>query len=228
MLRYNTSTVLKLNAIARHIEPPGAVIFSSDDLILQLNQTDTKQAQKPNSVSPIKHPKMQKKILTKEFVSDGQRIANPVASETTTQFINREKGENEIIKKAYETPIKGFVYSRPAEQQPQMQQPQIQQPLLQRPQMKEQPETAFENVENVREPITNLPRKINPLQYQIDKNRAEKLFELEQEAAVPEEYELDNYINYEPSVRKIPMRAKYPISRDIRSKSAIAGKLYLL
>lgn len=29
MLRYNTSTVLKLNAISRHVEPPGAVVFSS-------------------------------------------------------------------------------------------------------------------------------------------------------------------------------------------------------
>lgn len=29
MLRYNTSTILKLNAISRHVEPPGAVIFSS-------------------------------------------------------------------------------------------------------------------------------------------------------------------------------------------------------
>lgn len=29
MLRYNTSTVLKLNAISRHVEPPGAFIFSS-------------------------------------------------------------------------------------------------------------------------------------------------------------------------------------------------------
>jgi len=29
MLRYNTSTILKLNAISRHVEPPGNVIFSS-------------------------------------------------------------------------------------------------------------------------------------------------------------------------------------------------------
>lgn len=29
MLRYNTSTVVKLNVISRHVEPPGAVIFTS-------------------------------------------------------------------------------------------------------------------------------------------------------------------------------------------------------
>lgn len=29
MLRYNTSTVVKLNAMSRHVEPPGAVIFTS-------------------------------------------------------------------------------------------------------------------------------------------------------------------------------------------------------
>lgn len=70
MLRYNTSTVLKLYAIARHVEPPGAVIFSTDDLILQLNQSDTRQLYKQsNSVSPIKHPKMRiQKINSKEMI----------------------------------------------------------------------------------------------------------------------------------------------------------------
>jgi hypothetical protein len=29
MLRYDTSTVVKLNAVSRHVEPPGAVIFTS-------------------------------------------------------------------------------------------------------------------------------------------------------------------------------------------------------
>lgn len=70
MLRYNTSTVLKLYAIARHVEPPGAVIFSTDDLILQLNQSDTRQLYKQSSsVSPIKHPKMRiQKINSKEMI----------------------------------------------------------------------------------------------------------------------------------------------------------------
>lgn len=32
MLRYNTSTVVKLNVVSRHVEPPGAVIFTSGEL----------------------------------------------------------------------------------------------------------------------------------------------------------------------------------------------------
>lgn len=63
MLRYNTSTVLKLFAITRHIQSPGAVIFSTDDLLLQLNQTELKQLEKQIAVSPLKHPKLLKKLL---------------------------------------------------------------------------------------------------------------------------------------------------------------------
>jgi len=36
MLRYNTSSVLKLYAISRHIEPPGAVIFSTGNYFITL------------------------------------------------------------------------------------------------------------------------------------------------------------------------------------------------
>ncbi|KAH8374869.1 hypothetical protein KR200_007796, partial [Drosophila serrata] len=60
-LRYNESTVLKLYGIARHIEPPGAVLFSTDDLEVQLNRT-----QRPapaGKKSPLKHPKLLKKLL---------------------------------------------------------------------------------------------------------------------------------------------------------------------
>lgn len=76
LLRYNSSTVLQLYAIARHIEPPGAVIFSTDDLILQLNQTyvppqsqSKQQQQQQSPVFPLKHPKMRlPKITSKELV----------------------------------------------------------------------------------------------------------------------------------------------------------------
>lgn len=64
MLRYNTSTVLQLHAISRHIQSPGALIVSTDDLLLQLNQTELKQLERQMAVSPLKHPKMQKKIQT--------------------------------------------------------------------------------------------------------------------------------------------------------------------
>ncbi|XP_030374419.1 uncharacterized protein LOC115623988 [Scaptodrosophila lebanonensis] len=60
-LRYNESTVVKLYAIARHIEPPGAVLFSTDDLEVRLNRT-LRPAQKSKQ-SPLKHPKLLKKLL---------------------------------------------------------------------------------------------------------------------------------------------------------------------
>ncbi|XP_060646126.1 uncharacterized protein LOC132784493 isoform X1 [Drosophila nasuta] len=60
-LRYNESTVLKLYAIARHIEPPGAVLFSTDDLEVQLNRTQRPAA--TGKQSPLKHPKLLKKLL---------------------------------------------------------------------------------------------------------------------------------------------------------------------
>lgn len=64
MLRYNTSTVLQLHAMSRHIQSPGVLIVSTDDLLLQLNQTELKQLERQMAVSPLKHPKMQKKIQT--------------------------------------------------------------------------------------------------------------------------------------------------------------------
>lgn len=70
MLRYNTSSVLKLFAITRHIQSPGAIIFSTDDLLLQLNQTELKQLAKQMAVSPFKHPKMLMKLLPKQEIGE--------------------------------------------------------------------------------------------------------------------------------------------------------------
>lgn len=70
MLRYNTSTVVKLNAMSRHVEPPGAVIFTSDDISLQLNQSDnpkTSTPQNANNRQPLKHPKMRIKPAQNRF-----------------------------------------------------------------------------------------------------------------------------------------------------------------
>ncbi|XP_058825004.1 uncharacterized protein LOC131685356 [Topomyia yanbarensis] len=70
MLRYNQSSVLKLYAINRHVEPPGAVIFSTDDLVVKLNETET-QRLREEYVAPIKHPKM--KLKGKD---DGQKASD--------------------------------------------------------------------------------------------------------------------------------------------------------
>lgn len=71
MLRYNASTVLQLHAMSRHIQPPGVLIVSTDDLLLQLNQTELKQLERQMAVSPLKHPKMQKKIQTTNTTGSG-------------------------------------------------------------------------------------------------------------------------------------------------------------
>lgn len=81
MLRYNASTVLKLYAITRHIQSPGAVIFSTDDLLLQLNQTELKQLEKQMAVSPLKHPKLLKKLLN---LNDTNANAINNATKTTS------------------------------------------------------------------------------------------------------------------------------------------------
>lgn len=69
MLRYNQSSVLKLYTISRHVEPPGAVIFSSDDLTIKLNETVNEQLG-GKYVAPIKHPKMKLKVK-----DDGRRAS---------------------------------------------------------------------------------------------------------------------------------------------------------
>lgn len=79
MLRYNTSTVLKLYAINQLIKSPGAMIFSTDDLLLQLNQTELKQLEKQMAVSPLKHPKLLKKLLN---LNDS--ISSPINNSTGT------------------------------------------------------------------------------------------------------------------------------------------------
>lgn len=102
MLRYNTSTVLKLYAITRHIQSPGAVIFSTDDLLLQLNQTELKQLEKQIAVSPLKHPKLLKKLMANinEPIANSKSIASSnntkndtsmAADSTAKHVVNEEK-----------------------------------------------------------------------------------------------------------------------------------------
>lgn len=97
MLRYNASTVLKLYAITRHIQSPGAVVFSTDDLLLQLNQTELKQLEKQIAVSPLKHPKLLKKLLNinqpnvdSDTSNNTKNISN-IAADATKSISNEEK-----------------------------------------------------------------------------------------------------------------------------------------
>jgi hypothetical protein len=84
-LRYNTSTIVKLRAISRHVEPPGAVIFTSDDILLQLNQSDNSKLLR----QPLKHPKMRIKQAQNHF-SKPQVASLPPTQPTQVAQIQQE------------------------------------------------------------------------------------------------------------------------------------------
>ncbi len=196
MLRYNTSTVLKLYAIARHIEPPGAVIFSTDDLLLQLNQTQLAQLQKQISVSPLKHPKMLKKILNKEidrdqlsrkiFMNSDGNVGIPLAGDSSMdEIIKRTKGIQQ-----QQEPTNNFIFSD-------------------------------QNSEFDRRNYG--PSKLNRGFLYPNADVVDKQMDIEQENDVGALEEYENYLNSDPS-RKISVRTKYPQNRDVRSKSEMTGE----
>lgn len=73
-----------MHAISRHVESPGPLIVTTDDLLLQLNQTELKQIEKQFTASAMKHPKIVKSIekITRKFNSTN-------ANETVTVANNR-------------------------------------------------------------------------------------------------------------------------------------------
>ncbi|XP_070496180.1 uncharacterized protein [Chironomus tepperi] len=97
MLRYNTSTVLKLNAISRHVEPPGNVIFSSDNIPLQLNQSDKPStATATNNVKqPLKHPKMRLKLAQNRYPQQPPIEVNKKQSNVNEQTIKHQQQEKQ-------------------------------------------------------------------------------------------------------------------------------------
>lgn len=198
MLRYNTSTVLKLYAIARHIEPPGAIIFSTDDLLLQLNQTELTQLQKQISVSPLKHPKMLKKMRNKDTAdqrSSRKHFGNPDINEVRP--LVGESSMDEIIKR-----------TKIAQQQQQQQQP------TNNFIFSDQNEFDRRNYE---------PSKLNRGFVYPNSDVVDKVLDIDQENDVGALEEYENYLNSDPS-RKISVRTKYPQNRDVRSKSEMTGE----
>lgn len=208
MLRYNTTTVLKLNAIARHIQPPGAVIFSTDDMMLQLRQSEMKTLE---SVSPIKHPKMLKKLLNKENVVAAAAAAvaaapsvQPKVRATTVSpallFANNE----EMVDRRHgaRRPVYGTeVVSKKASRRP---------------------ATDYRRLSEAQLIENNRNRILYEMEDAVANNKGEgeKLFggPIEPDD-VPEDYEASFFNGLEQPVRKmIPMRSKYPSNRDVRSK----------
>lgn len=95
MLRYNTSTVLILNAINRCTEPPGNLIFSSDNISLEI-QSDSKTQNFVNLRQPQKHPKMRIKIPPNRVFQPQPPIEiNKKQSNFNEQFMRQQKHQQE-------------------------------------------------------------------------------------------------------------------------------------
>jgi hypothetical protein len=95
MLRYNTSTVLMLNAINRCTEPPGNLIFSSDSVLLEI-QSDKKAQNIANLRQPQKHPKMRIKVPPNRVFQPQPPIEiNKKQSNFNEQFVRRQQQEKQ-------------------------------------------------------------------------------------------------------------------------------------
>ncbi|XP_065355073.1 uncharacterized protein LOC135949436 [Calliphora vicina] len=99
-LRYNTSSVVKLYAIARHIEPPGAVLFSTDDLEVHLNRTQHVNLVTAHKTpkSPLKHPKLLKKLLANKELLEKVVAAEKLESlEKSKNQFRQETARNRLL-----------------------------------------------------------------------------------------------------------------------------------
>ncbi|KAG5682233.1 hypothetical protein PVAND_011598 [Polypedilum vanderplanki] len=92
-LRYNTSTVLKLIALSRHLEPPGTLLFSSDMIPLTLNPSD--KTSLTNSINPLKHPKMRIKVPQNRYQAQPPIEVNKKQSNINEQIIRHQEQQQE-------------------------------------------------------------------------------------------------------------------------------------
>lgn len=95
MLRYNTSTLLMLNAINRCTEPPGNLIFSSDSISLEI-QSESKAQNIANLRQPQKHPKMRIKVPPNRVFPPQPPIEiNKKQSNFNEQIVRHQQQEQE-------------------------------------------------------------------------------------------------------------------------------------
>lgn len=88
--------MLKLYATSRHLEPPGTIIFTTDDLVLQLNQTIQKSSkQKVSPIHVLKHPKMR---LNKIVDNNRKQMKLNSADNAKVANINVDKKRMEMDK----------------------------------------------------------------------------------------------------------------------------------
>ncbi|XP_054725207.1 uncharacterized protein LOC129235409 [Anastrepha obliqua] len=200
-LRYNSSTVLKLYAIARHIEPPGAVIFSTDDIEIHLNRTQRSQDAKLNSKSPLKHPKLLRKLL-----ANREELLKKIAA-------NADLEKLEKVAKLKNPPH----YKENSLRNPMFDQDALQEIL---PNNEIPAENIYES------PKQNSYANYLGGGYAVNSNapmrELQKDYESEVGARVPEEYDTLYADNEVPQLvpqneHPIRLRTKYPGNRDVRS-----------
>lgn len=199
MLRYNQSTILKLYAITRHVRPPGAIIFSTDDLLLQLNETEQLQEiRKQIAVSALKHPKMFKKTPKEnlqENLQDNQRQpldennVNGFQQPENGKFLQPEKSFRDIsLPTLSEDPVNSIVY-------------------------RQQTNDQYENPNNYgRENYRSKNR------HTIDKQHLNQQQMHEKQSYQQQQPNLDEYENYYDEIRSRNYNDKYSINRGIRSE----------
>lgn len=91
---------MKLYAIARHIEPPGAVLFSTDDLEVRLNRTQHVNLVTTHKTpkSPLKHPKLLKKLLANKELLEKVVAAEKLESlEKSKNQFRQETARNRLL-----------------------------------------------------------------------------------------------------------------------------------
>lgn len=196
--------------------------------MLQLNQSDS---QATNAQTPVKHPKMTKKLLVKETIEPNVVVPTgpqqtfsdsiPVSKLEPPPYREVQIQDNEIPMEETVRPNRVQLQRRPDEQsitfeqfqqfqkQQQQLQQQMQQQQMQQQQMQEQPPQL---------PLAQVYR------YPNDRRRPNKVYDMDQDAA-------DDYESYltlgNPNKDPLVTRSRFSVNRDVRSQSSDGSELHL-
>lgn len=226
MLRYNASTVLQLHAISRHVESPGPVVFTTDELLLQLNQTELKQLEKQFAVPAMKHPKVlnirkmafnANATVAKKSAATATAAPLQVASSKFSE-INQQKALSKSSKKL----------ARPEQAESHFRKKTI--ANFEKPLFSEQsnqmdvplsPENVAAKIETASGREENIEQEMNYLMNTIKENRNRMMIE-EQMDPRPPETAPEDFVLYEDPEEERAM-AYGAGARDARSKKGETG-----
>lgn len=216
-LRYNTTTLLQLSAISRHINPAGVVLFTTDDMMLQLNQSDSEAS---NAQTPVKHPKMTKKLLSKETIQRNAVVPTG-PQQTFSDSIPALRGEpvlpyrepqvvDSVVDRDAEPvrPSRVQLQRRPDQQSIAFDQFQQFQKQQQQQQMQQQQQQQMQQ----QLPLPQMNR------YPSDRRRPIKMYDVDQD--IPDDYE--TYLNLDTSNKDLlaAPRSRFAVNRDVRSQES--------